>query len=89
MVRVSFTSHLTRHVACPLQTVEAATVRQAFELVFERLPDVRQYVVDDQGALRKHVAVFVDGQQLADRVRLSDALGPNAEIHVMQALSGG
>ena len=89
MVRVSFTSHLNRHVSCPVQNVEAATVQEALARVFESLPDVREYVLDDQGALRKHVVVFVDGRQLADRVRLSDPLAPNAELHVMQALSGG
>jgi sulfur-carrier protein len=89
MARVSFTSHLTRHVSCPLQNVAAGTVQEALRRVFEILPDVREYVLDDQGALRKHVVVFVDGRQLADRVHLSDALGPDAELHVMQALSGG
>jgi hypothetical protein len=33
--------------------------------------------------------VFVDGQQIGDRDRLSDAVRPTSEIYVMQALSGG
>jgi hypothetical protein len=33
--------------------------------------------------------VFVDGQQIGDRERLSDPVRPASEIYVMQALSGG
>jgi hypothetical protein len=46
-------------------------------------------VLDDQGRLRRHVHVFVDGVLVADRERLSDPVGPASELHVMQALSGG
>jgi hypothetical protein len=89
MATVSFTSQLSRHVQCPAQTVPAATVREALERAFVALPGVREYVLDDQGALRKHVAIFVDGSMIRDRILLSDALRPDADLHVMQALSGG
>jgi hypothetical protein len=46
-------------------------------------------VLDDQGRLRKHVIVFVDGQLLEDRDQLSDGVEPTSELLVMQALSGG
>ena len=64
-------------------------VREVLERVFADNPRLRGYVVDEQGALRKHMAVFVDGQQLVDRAAQSDAVGPGSEIYVMQALSGG
>ena len=47
------------------------------------------YVLDEQGALRHHVVVFVDGQLIRDRVTLADPVGEQSEIAVMQALSGG
>jgi hypothetical protein len=50
---------------------------------------VRGYVLDEQGMLRTHVNVFVDGTQVADRTLMDDPLGPTSEIHVIQALSGG
>jgi sulfur carrier protein ThiS len=50
---------------------------------------LRGYVLDDQGALRRHVAVYVNGRPIADRIGLSDPVGPDDEIHVFQALSGG
>ena len=89
MVRVAFTNNLQRHVACPEMQVEGTTVREALEQVFARNPGARGYVLDEQGALRRHMAVFVDGQQIRDRVQLSDALGRDASIYIMQALSGG
>ena len=46
-------------------------------------------ILDDQGSLRKHVAVFVGDQMVADRDRLSDPVEPGGEIFVFQALSGG
>jgi hypothetical protein len=50
---------------------------------------LRGYVLDDQGALRRHVAVYVNGLPARDRVGLSDPVGPRDEIHVFQALTGG
>ena len=46
-------------------------------------------ILDDEGALRKHVSIVVNGATIRDRAGLSDAVGPDAEIFVMQALSGG
>jgi sulfur-carrier protein len=87
--RVVFTSNLQRHVACPERDVAGATVAQALAAVFAESPQVREYVLDEQGHVRKHVSIYVDGQRLADRERLTDAIGPSSEIYVLQALSGG
>jgi hypothetical protein len=86
---VTFTANLRRHVDCPTATVGGATVREALEEYFAARPPVRTYVLDEQGIVRRHVVVFVDGVQLRDRARLSDPVSPSGEIHVMQALSGG
>jgi molybdopterin synthase sulfur carrier subunit len=89
MAEVTFTPNLKRHVDCPTVAVAGATVREVLERVFAENPRLRGYVVDDQGALRKHMVVFIDGQQIADRERLGDTVGPTSELYVMQALSGG
>ncbi len=86
---VTFTSTLQRHLAAPVATVAGATVREALEEVFRANPRLRGYVLDDQGRLRKHVVVFVDGELVADRVRLADPVRPASAVYVMQALSGG
>jgi len=46
-------------------------------------------VLDDQGGLRRHVAVYVNGRLVNDRTGLTDPVGPRDEIYVFQALSGG
>jgi sulfur carrier protein ThiS len=89
MPTVTFTPALQRFLAAPSTEVEGATVGAALAAVFAARPALRGYVLDDQGAVRRHVAVFVNGQPLGDRARLSDAVGPRDEIYVVQALSGG
>jgi hypothetical protein len=86
---LAFTPNLARLVSVPEGTFGGGTVREVLESAFATRPDVRGYVLDDQGALRKHVMVFVDGQQVLDRTRLDDPVGPAGEVFVMQALSGG
>ncbi len=89
MPSVVFTTAMQRHVACPADTVEGTTVRATLDAYFARHAGVRTYVLDDQGALRQHVVVFVDGVQVRSREGLDDAVSPGAEVYVMQALSGG
>lgn len=89
MPTVHFTANLQRHVACPTQTVTGSTVREALDAAFTENPRARGYVLDERGALRHHMNVFVDGEQVQDRITLGDAIGPQAEIYIMQALSGG
>ncbi len=89
MTRVVFTPNLQRHVPSPPASVQARTVREALDAVFATNPRARGYVLDDQGELRHHMVVFVDGELIRDRAGLTDAVGPDAEVYVMQALSGG
>jgi len=89
MATVVFTPNLARHVACPPAQVAGDTVRQVLDRVFEANERLRRYVVDDQGALRHHMVVFIDGRQIEDRLHLSDPVPAGAEVYVMQALSGG
>lgn len=89
MPRVVFTANLQRHVACPESSVAGDTVRAALQEVFTQQPQVRDYVLDEQGHLRKHVFIFVDGKRVRDGVRLAEPVGAASEIYVMQALTGG
>jgi molybdopterin synthase sulfur carrier subunit len=89
MAAIAFSQHLQTHVDAPRAEVHGATVREALESVLAENPRLRGYVLDDAGAVRKHIAVFLDGESVHDRNGLSDPLSPHAEIFVMQALSGG
>lgn len=89
MPRVMFTPHLSRLVACPEADVAGPTVAAVLAAYFQAQPAVRGYVLDEHGAVRKHVAIFVDGESLHDRAALSDPVLPAGQIWIMQALSGG
>ena len=89
MPTVSFTRALQRFLPAPSAQVDGATVGDALAQVFLSRPALRGYVLDDQGALRRHVAVYINGQPVRDRMRLGDPVGAHDEIHVFQALSGG
>ncbi len=89
MATVVFTPNLRRHVECPTEVVDGDTVRAVLDAVFAKSPRLRGYVVDEQGGLRRHMSVFIDGAQIVDRDHLSDRVRPTSEVYVMQALSGG
>ena len=89
MARVFFTSHL--RVLAPEQPLSApgATVGAALSALFAEHAQLRGYVLDEQGRLRKHVCIFADGERLPHDAALAQAIRPDTELYVMQALSGG
>lgn len=89
MPTISFTPALARFLAAPSAKVEGATLGEALAALFASRPALRGYVLDDQGALRRHVVVYVNGWPASDRVGLTDPVGPRDEIYVFQALTGG
>lgn len=89
MARLHFTQNLTRHTQCPSAELQAASVAELFERYFASWPAVRHYVLDDQGEVRHHVKVLVDGANIKDRRKLTDRVNPSSEVYVFQALSGG
>ena len=89
MASLHFTQNLARHTDCPTAVIAAGTVAELFDRDFASWPGVRDYVLDNQGEVRHHVKVLVDGLNLRDRRNLMDHLQPNSEVYVFQALSGG
>jgi hypothetical protein len=89
LASIAFTPHLravgpTRAEACAGRTL--AEMLDALDPAYPRLKD---YVLDDQGRLRKHVAVFIDGVMTPREQALLQRLGPGSHVYVFQALSGG
>ncbi len=89
MPKIAFTPALRRFLAAPAMEVEGATVGEALAAAFAVQPALRGYVLDDQGALRRHVALYVNGRPVSDRKGLGDSVGARDRIYVFQALSGG
>lgn len=89
MIHVEFAPSLRRHVDCAPQQVAPGTLREVLETALRAAPELAHYVFDDQRAVRKHVAVFVNRQMVQDRVVLNQALVAGDKVLVVQALSGG
>ncbi len=89
MARVTFTDRL-RHVA-PTGTVvvRGARLLDLIDAIGADYPNLPAYVLDEHRRVRKHVAVFVDGALVRGQAALDLELAPDADVYVMQALSGG
>ena len=88
-VSVEFAASLRRHVNCAPQSVAPGSLRAVLEAALAAKPELAHYVFDDQRAVRKHVAVFVNRQMVRDRIHLDQVLSPGDRVLVIQALTGG
>ena len=90
MATVKFTSALERFFP-GIKELPAmgTTVREILDEVEAGYPTLRSYLVDEQGRLRGHVNIFIDGGIINDRDGLTDPLSQDSEIYIIQALSGG
>lgn len=91
MPGVRFTTHLQRFFPELKQGVqiEGHTVAQVVAALENRYPGMADYLIDERGALRKHVNIFIDDDLITDRQTLSDSVTHSNRIFIFQALSGG
>ena len=90
MPTVKFTYALKRFFPKLKETpIEGDSLPNLLQSIDRQYPGIQNYIVDERGALRKHVNIFIDGELIKDRERLSDAFSENSEVYIMQALSGG
>ena len=90
MPNVRFTYALKRFFP-GLKEVPAGgkSFREIFTELEKHYPGMSSYILDEQGSLRKHVNIFIDGKMISDRKTLSDPFTISSEIYIIQALSGG
>lgn len=90
MASVHFTYALKRFYP-GLKSIEikADTVSEIVAQLDESYPGMSDYIVDERGALREHVNIFVNNSRIKDRQTLGDPVGHDEEVYIMQALSGG
>lgn len=90
MANVNFTYALKRFFptlkSCDIEATNVADIIVELE---KRYPGLQTYICDDQGMLRQHVNIFINNNLINDRETLSDPVEGEAEIFIMQALSGG
>lgn len=90
MAHVRFTSALNRFFPnLKDEQFEAASVADLIRAVDQKHPGLADYLVDERGALRKHVNVFIGDRLVTDREALKDEIDDDSRVCIFQALSGG
>ncbi len=92
MASVEMTSHLYRYFP-QLENrkinVPAGSVAEVLQAVNEIAPGFTDYVLDERGALRRHVKLSIDNSLVIDTKNLSDRVKDNGTVYIFQSLSGG
>jgi molybdopterin converting factor small subunit len=65
------------------------TVGDAIAMLGRDYPGIRQRVLDDQDNIRKHVNVFVDGENVRFANGRATQVTNDSEVRIYPALSGG
>lgn len=90
MVEVQFTSLLQRFFpGLKSEQITARSINEILDHLEELYPGIKGYLIHENGSLRKHVNIFLNGKMIQDRTGLSDELKSNDKINIIQALSGG
>lgn len=89
MAKVTLTANLQKYFPSRELEVPGPTLRAVLDALETMRPQFLGYILEDNGAIRKHVNIFIDGQLLRDKANLTIALTSTSQVHIMQALSGG
>ncbi len=70
------------------RSVEAqgSTIDELLQDLDRRYPGIRFRMIDEQGKVRPHVRIFLNGEQVW---RLDAPVAPADRVQILQALSGG
>jgi molybdopterin converting factor small subunit len=86
MIRVAIPSQLRSYTQAAEVEARGETIAAAFDDLDARFPGLRFRVVDEQGRIRKHMHVFLNGRMARD-IALPTKAGD--ELIIVGALSGG
>jgi len=64
---------------------EGATVGEVLQALERAHPDVKGWILDERGAIREHINVFVNKEY----GREDTSVGAHDRLHVLPAISGG
>lgn len=90
MPKVKFTSALTRFFPdLSEMDIQGETIQEIVKNVEKRVPGISDYILEEDGSVRKHVNIFLGEDLIKDRSTLTDTVAQNDQILIYQALSGG
>ncbi len=73
----------------PLAAATHITAADVIEALAREHPGIRDRVLDEQGELRRHVNIFIDGENARFAGGLAAPVGVDSEMWIHPALSGG
>ena len=85
MARVMLRAPLSELCGGRLHEIDGATVRDVLAELERAHPPIAGWVLDEQGRIREHVNVFVNGTAGDERTTVGDA----DQLHVLPAITGG
>jgi sulfur-carrier protein len=68
---------------------EATSLRTVLDAAVVTRPQLGARIRDETGALRRHVNVFVDGQDVRRLGGLDVTVAPDAVVHILPSVAGG
>ena len=89
LVKVALTANLQKYFPRSKFEIEASSVKELLRKMDAERPHFSSYIVEDNGAIRKHVNLFIDGEVVRDKSHVDIPLKAGSQVHIMQALSGG
>jgi sulfur-carrier protein len=90
MPTIRFTSALKRfYPTIDTTHIKADTVLAVLNGLDKAYPGITDFLIDEHGALRQHINIFIGDNMIADRNKLTDSVTDKDEILIFQALSGG
>jgi molybdopterin converting factor small subunit len=85
MATVNLRAPLKQRAGASSVEVQGATVIEVIAGLERDVPELRGFLMDEQGQIRRHVNVFVDGEPSEP----SDSIRGSAQIDIIQAITGG
>jgi molybdopterin converting factor small subunit len=73
----------------PVEVGEGAALSEVLDRAFEPWPVLARRVRDERGEIRRHVNVFVDGEDAKRLNGVATPVAASATVHVVNAVSGG
>ncbi len=92
MPTIEMTSHLYRffpQLKNRTLTAPPGSVAEVLHTINDQAPGFTDYVLDERGAVRRHVKLCINDTFVVDRKTLSDQVRDGDTLFIFQALSGG
>jgi len=85
-VKVQIPTPLQSYTRAKRVEADGATLAELLQDLDRRHPGIRFRMIDEQGGIRKHMRIFVNGERVDD---LGRSLAAGDAVQILQALSGG